>query len=65
MAKNYTSKISLEPLEDQPRKVVLDRIMAFSKAYSKKKKKNSALDLLKNQTTSCTLLEPIYVQWFE
>ena len=48
MAKNYTSKISLEPLENQPRKVVLDRIMAFSKAYSNKRKKNSALDLLKN-----------------
>ncbi len=48
MAKNYSSKTSLEPKTDQPRKIVVDRILAFSKAYSNKKKESKTLDLLKN-----------------
>jgi hypothetical protein len=48
MAKNYTSKTSLASKTDQPRKIVVDRILAFSKAYSRAQETPSALDLLKN-----------------
>jgi hypothetical protein len=48
MAKNYSSNTSLEPKTNQPRKIVVDRILAFSKAYTRAQKRSSALDLLKN-----------------
>ena len=48
MAKNYTSKTSLEPLLDQPRRIVVDSILAFSKTYTDKAISSRALDLLKN-----------------
>ena len=48
MVKNYSSNTSFGPKTDQPRKIVVDRILAFSKAYSRAQEKSSALDLLKN-----------------
>jgi hypothetical protein len=48
MVKNYSSNTSLGPKTDQPRKIVVDRILAFSKAYSRAQEKSSTLDLLKN-----------------
>jgi hypothetical protein len=48
MAKNYSSNTSLEPKTNQPRKIVVNRILAFSKAYTRAQKKSSTLDLLKN-----------------
>ena len=48
MAKNYSSNASLEFTNIRPRKIVVDRILAFSKAYSYKKRDSEAIDLLKN-----------------
>lgn len=46
MVKNYSSNKSLGPKSNQPRKIIVDRILAFSKAYSREQEKS--LDLLKN-----------------
>ncbi len=48
MAKNYYSSASLEFMKTRPRKIVVDRILAFSKAYSYKKRDFDAIDILKN-----------------
>lgn len=48
MAKNYSSNASLEFMNIRPRKIVVDRILAFSKAYPYKKRESEAIDLLKN-----------------
>ena len=48
MAKNYSSGTSLELINTQPRKIVVDRILAFSKAHPYKIKDSEAIDLLKN-----------------
>jgi len=48
MAKNYTSKTALQFKLNKPRKIVLDRILAYSKSYSSSRVSRSALDLLKN-----------------
>lgn len=48
MAKNYISNNSLEQKNEKPRKIIIKRILAFSKAYSKANKKSSITDLLKN-----------------
>tara|TARA_B100001094_G_scaffold259419_1_gene259580 strand:+ start:880 stop:1026 length:147 start_codon:yes stop_codon:yes gene_type:complete len=48
MAKNYFSNASLEFTNIRPRKIVVDRILAFSKAYPYKKRDSEAIDLLKN-----------------
>jgi len=48
MEKNYSSNTSFGQKTNQPRKIVVDRILAFSKAYSRVQEKSSALDLLKN-----------------
>ena len=48
MAKNYSSETSLELVNTRPRKIVVDRILAFSKAYPYKNKDSEAIDLLKN-----------------
>jgi transposase-like protein len=46
MAKNYFPKESLKQKQVHPRKIVVDRILAFSKAYSKTK--SSSIEILKN-----------------
>ena len=48
MVKNYSSNASLEFTNIRPRKIVVDRILAFSKAYPYKKRDSEAIDLLKN-----------------
>ena len=48
MAKKYSLSPSLEFMKIQPRKIVVDRILAFSKAYSCKKRDFDAIDLFKN-----------------
>ena len=48
MAKNYSSNASLKFMNIRPRKIVVDRILAFSKAYPHKKRVYEAIDLLKN-----------------
>jgi len=48
MAKNYSSNASLEFINLRPRKIVVDRILAFSKAYPHKKRHTEDIDLLKN-----------------
>lgn len=48
MAKNYYSNASLDSMDIRPRKIVVDRILAFSKAYPYKKRDFEAIDLLKN-----------------
>ena len=48
MAKNYSSNASLEFINIRPRKIVVDRILAFSKAYPHKKIHSEVIDLLKN-----------------
>ena len=48
MAKNYSSNASLEFINLRPRKIVVDRILAFSKAYPYGKRHSEAIDLLKN-----------------
>ena len=48
MAKNYSSNVSLEFMNIRPRKIVVDRILAFSKAYPYKKRDFETIDLLKN-----------------
>ncbi len=48
MAKNYSSNASLEFMNIRPRKIVVDRILAFSKAYPHRNRHSEAIDLLKN-----------------
>ena len=48
MAKNYSSNAPLEYTNIRPRKIVVDRILAFSKAYPYGKRHSEAIDLLKN-----------------
>ena len=48
MAKNYSSNTSFEFMNIRPRKIVVDRILAFSKAYPYGKRHSEAIDLLKN-----------------
>ena len=48
MAKNYTTDKSFESTPITPSSLVISRILAFSKAYKKQVKNDSALDLLRN-----------------
>ena len=50
MAKNYSSNTSFEFMNIRPRKIVVDRILAFSKAYPYKKRESEAIDLLKKES---------------
>ncbi|MEK9614265.1 MAG: hypothetical protein VW080_10130 [Flavobacteriaceae bacterium] len=47
MAKNYISK-KKNATESRPRKVVVQRILAFSRSYQETRSEKSPLDLLKN-----------------
>ena len=48
MAKNYTLYKSLASIVKQHRRFFVDRILAFSKAYSNRTNESRALDLLRN-----------------
>jgi hypothetical protein len=48
MAKNYPSKTTLEPKFDLPRRIVIERILVFSKAFSNPKNRLTPLEILKN-----------------
>jgi len=48
MAKNDTSKTTLNTVTDLPRPFVISRILAFSRAYKKQKNELPSLELLRN-----------------
>lgn len=48
MAKNYPKEQSVDLRKEIPRKVVIDRILAFSKAYKPASDKVKSLENLKN-----------------
>ena len=48
MKKNYSSAKAFTSKNNQPRDIVIHRIITFSKSYSNQIKDNKAFDLLKN-----------------
>lgn len=48
MAKNYAKEKLSDQRKEYPRKVVIDRILEFSKAYQSNPSKVSSLENLKN-----------------
>jgi hypothetical protein len=48
MEENYSKAKAFHSNNKQPRDIVIKRILAFSKSYSRNHDQNEALDLLKN-----------------